>query len=128
MAEPISRIEHLYLPPGLVGRTRFYSECDRAVIATIRGGVLFVMAFWSGPARLAFAQLKRVFEEVDLSCRLELVVVDTDGCPDLYQVLATSSRGADGRLIDLTGAMPIAPLNRVAGGCRCLRAGGNGLM
>ena len=86
MAERYSRIEHLYLPPGLAGRTRFYSESDRAVMTTIRCGVLFVMAFWSGPARQAFAELKRVLEAVDPTGRLDLVVVDTDGCPDLYEL------------------------------------------
>jgi len=83
MAEAFSRIENLYLSPELAVRTRFYSEADRTVIGTIRCGVLFVMAFWSGPARLAFAELKRVLEGVDPSGRLELVVVDMDGCPDL---------------------------------------------
>jgi len=86
MAEACSRIESLYLSAGLAARTRFYSEADRAVIGTIRCGILFVMAFWSGPARLAFAELKRVLEAVDPSGRLELVVVDTDGCPDLYEL------------------------------------------
>ena len=85
MAEPYSRIDCLYLPPGLVGRTRLYSQADRAVIGTIRCGVLFVMAFWSGSARLAFGELKRVLEAVDPGGILELVVVDTDGCPDLYE-------------------------------------------
>lgn len=84
MPEPFSRIEHLYLSPRLADRTRFHSEADRAVIETMRCGVLFIMAFWSGPARVAFAELKRVLEAVDPSGRLELVVVDTDGCPDLY--------------------------------------------
>jgi hypothetical protein len=45
-----------------------------------------VMAFWSGPSRLAFAHLKKVLSEVDRNGRLELVVVDTDGCPDLYEI------------------------------------------
>jgi hypothetical protein len=81
MVEPYSRVEQLYLSSALAKRTRFYSEADRAVLATIRCGVLFVMAFWSGPARLAFQELKRVLEAVD--CRLELVVVDMDGCPDI---------------------------------------------
>ena len=86
MVERYSRIEHLYLSSTLAKRTRFYSEADRAVLATIRCGVLFVMAFWSGPARLAFQELKRVLEAVDPEGRLELVVVDTDGCPDIYQL------------------------------------------
>jgi hypothetical protein len=86
MVEPYSRIEQLYLSPALAKRTRFYSEADRAVLATIQCGVLFVMAFWSVPARSAFQQLKRVLEAVDPGGRLELVVVDTDGCPDLYDL------------------------------------------
>jgi hypothetical protein len=86
MVEPYSRIEQLYLSSALAKRTRFYSEADRAVLATIRCGVLLVMAFWSGPARLAFQELKRVLEAVDPEGRLELVVVDTDGCPDFYEL------------------------------------------
>jgi hypothetical protein len=86
MGEPWSRIEHLYLSSAMTKRTRFYSEADRSVLGTIRCGVLFVMAFWSGPARLAFQELKRVLEAVDPEGRLELVVVDTDGCPDIYQL------------------------------------------
>jgi hypothetical protein len=30
--------------------------------------------------------LKRILEAVDLDGDLELVVVDTDGCPDLYEL------------------------------------------
>jgi hypothetical protein len=84
LAESYSRIESLHLSASLASRTRFYSEADRKVIGTINKGVLFVMAFWSGGARLAFEELKRVLETTDSDGRLELVVVDTDGCPDLY--------------------------------------------
>lgn len=86
MAEAYSRREQLYLSSALDGRTRFYSEADCTVIETIRCGVLFVMAFWSGPARKAFTELKRALEEVDPGGHLELVVVDTDGCPDIYAI------------------------------------------
>lgn len=112
MPEPWSRIEHLYLSPGLVDRTRFFSEADRTVIENIRCGVLFVMAFWSGPARLAFAELQRVLETVDPEGRLELMVVDTDGCPDLHHVpeFAGKLHGAgeaawvrDGRIVRTSG-------------------------
>jgi hypothetical protein len=86
MAKPYSQIEYLYLPPSLAKRTRFYSEADQSIVGTIRYGVLFVMAFWSGTSRLAFAELKRSFEANDPEGRLELVVVDTDGCPSLYEL------------------------------------------
>lgn len=112
MPEAYSRRENLYLTPGLDGRTRFYSEAERAVIGTIRCGVLFVLAFWSGPARLAFVALKRVLEELDPGGRLELVVVDNDGCPDLHKlpVFAGKTAGAgetawvrDGQVLRTSG-------------------------
>jgi hypothetical protein len=112
MMEAPNRIEGLYLTPGLAARTRFYAEADRSIIGTICCGVLFVMAFWSGPARLAFAELKRVLEAADPDGRLELVVVDTDGCPDLYELpeLAGKLSGAGetawvqgGRIVSTSG-------------------------
>jgi hypothetical protein len=72
------------LPPSLAGRTRFIAATDRSVIQTIKLGLLFIMAFWSGPSSLGFAKLKQVLTMTDPEGRLELVVVDTDGCPDLY--------------------------------------------
>jgi hypothetical protein len=86
MVEGYSRRESLYLPPELDSRTRFYPEADRSIVGTISCGVLFVMAFWSGPSRLTFAALKKVLAEVDPEGRVELVVVDTDGCPELYDL------------------------------------------
>jgi hypothetical protein len=86
MAEPYSRIENLYLPLSLLKRTRFYSEADQSILGTIRCGVLFVMGFWSGTSRNAFAELKRVLEANDPNGRIELIVVDTDGCPSLYEL------------------------------------------
>jgi hypothetical protein len=74
------------LPASLAGRLRFVPQANRSIVRTIRCGVLFVMAFWSGPARKAFAELKRVLAAVDPGGRLELVVVDTDGCPDLHEL------------------------------------------
>jgi hypothetical protein len=71
------------LPPGHAGRVRYLANCDRSVMGSIPLGVLFVMAWWSGPSRQAFAKLKQVLAEVDPNGRLELVVVDADGCADL---------------------------------------------
>lgn len=86
MAEAFDRVKALgELPGSHAGRTRLLPESDRSVIGSIRLGVLFVMAYWSGTSRLGFAHLKRVLAEADPGGRLELVVVDTDGCPDLYK-------------------------------------------
>jgi hypothetical protein len=70
----------------LAGRVRYLSETDRSVIQTIRCGVLFVMAFWSGTSLRSFTHLKQTLARLDPDGRLEVVVVDTDGCPDLYHV------------------------------------------
>jgi hypothetical protein len=86
MADGLDRVKALgELPDSHAGRLRFLAEADRSVIGSIRLGVLFVMAFWSGASRQGFAKLKQVLAALDPGGRLELVVVDTDGCPDLYQ-------------------------------------------
>jgi hypothetical protein len=71
--------------PPLTGRIRFLPQADRSVIRTIRCGILFIMAFWSGTSFQSFARLKQVLSRLDPAGRLEVVVVDTDGCPDLYE-------------------------------------------
>jgi hypothetical protein len=84
VAEEFDHVKALgELPVSHAGRTRFLAEADRSVIGPIRLGVLFVMAFWSGPSRQGFAKLKDVLAAHDPGGRLEVVVVDTDGCPDL---------------------------------------------
>jgi hypothetical protein len=80
-----ARVLKLREPP-LAGRARYLAEADRSVIRTIRCGILFVMAFWSGTSIQSFARLKQILSRLDPSGRLEVVVVDTDGCPDLYEV------------------------------------------
>jgi hypothetical protein len=86
MAEAFDPLKGLgELPASHAGRVRLLPTADRSVFGTIRLGVLFVMAWWSGPSRQGFAQLKQVLAALDPGGRLEVVVVDTDGCPDLYE-------------------------------------------
>ena len=86
MGGPFDRLSALgELPPSHRDKMRFLPKADRSVIDTIRVGVLFVMAFWSGSARAAFVRLKRVLSDIDPGGQLEVVVVDTDGCSDLYE-------------------------------------------
>ncbi len=116
MAEAFDRVKALGdLPASHANRTRFLAEADRTVIGTIRLGVLFVMAFWSGPARQGFARLKQVLAAVDPGGRLELVLVDTDGCPDLYETPEFAGRlhgsgevawVCDGRVVNTSGTGP----------------------
>jgi hypothetical protein len=71
-------------PAGGV-RFRHLMTADRSAIQSVSLGVLFVMAWWSGPSIQAFAKLKQALATLDPSRRLELVVVDTDGASDLYE-------------------------------------------
>jgi hypothetical protein len=65
-------------------RVRFFAQADRSIVGSVQLGVLFVMAFWSGQSRQAFAALKQSLLVGDPTGEIELVVVDTDSCPDLY--------------------------------------------
>lgn len=79
------RILKLTEPP-FAGRVRFLAEANRTVFETLRFGILFVMAFWNGTSSHSFTWLKRCLLKNDPEGLLEVLVVDTDGCPDLYEV------------------------------------------
>jgi hypothetical protein len=68
-----------------VGRIRYVPDADAATVRSLRRGVLFLMAFWSGPSVQAFAKLTEVLARLDAEA-LELVVADVDGSPDLYEL------------------------------------------
>lgn len=67
-------------------RIRYVPEADAATVRSIRRGVLFLMAFWSGGAVQAFARLTEVLARLDAQGSLELVVADVDGSPELYEL------------------------------------------
>jgi hypothetical protein len=69
-----------------VGRIRYVPAPDETVVAAISRGILFQMAFWSGPAVQAFAKLTEVIARLDPDGRIELVVVDIDGSERLSLV------------------------------------------
>ncbi len=108
-----------FTPQLLQSRSiRFLPEADASIIETIKCGVLFVMAFWSGPARQAYTALRKTLEEVDPTGSLELVVVDTDGIPDIYSMPEFLGKmcGAgettwikDGRIVSTTAGMGFRP-------------------
>jgi hypothetical protein len=94
-----------------VGRIRYVPDTDASTVRSIRRGVLFLMAFWSGPAVRAFAQLTEVLDRLNAE-GVELVVVDVDGSPDLYELpeLKGKVHGAgetawvrDGRIVATSG-------------------------
>jgi len=62
-----------------VERIRYVPDADERVVRAITRGVLFQMAFWSGPAVQAFAKLTEVIAKLAPDGRIDFVVVDIDG-------------------------------------------------
>jgi hypothetical protein len=69
-----------------VERIKYVPDADERVVRAITRGVLFQMAFWSGPAVQAFAKLTEVIAKMDPENRIDLVVVDIDGSEALSAV------------------------------------------
>ncbi len=69
-----------------IERIDYRAEADASVISSIDRGILFLMAFWSGPSLKAFTKLTETIARVDEGGDLKLVVVDVDGSPALYEV------------------------------------------
>ncbi len=69
-----------------VERIRYFPDAQEDVVAAISRGILFQMAFWSGPAVQAFAKLTEVIARLDPDGQIELVVVDIDGSERLSAV------------------------------------------
>jgi hypothetical protein len=78
-----SLVKYSKLP---IRRVTYLPDADEAIIRSIGRGILFLMAFWSGPSVTTFARLTEVVARLDQGGALELVVVDVDGSPALYQV------------------------------------------
>jgi hypothetical protein len=69
-----------------LNRIRYFPEADETIIGGIDRGILFLMAFWSGPSLKAFASITETVLRLDTSHALELVVVDLDGSPAVCTV------------------------------------------
>jgi hypothetical protein len=78
-----SLVKYSKLP---IERIRYLPDADEKVIKEISRGILFQMAFWSGPAVRAFAKLTEVIARLDPDGKTELVVVDIDGAERLSAV------------------------------------------
>ena len=94
-----------------VERINYYPDADEAALRSIGRGVLFLMAFWSGPSVQAFAKLTEVLASLPQH-DLELVVVDVDGSAPLYELpefkgqIAGAGETAwvrDGRIVATSG-------------------------
>jgi hypothetical protein len=67
-----------------IERVRYSPDSEPSLIQDIKCGILFVMAFWSGPSIKAFNQLTEVVNRLDPDGTLEFVVIDTDGAERFY--------------------------------------------
>lgn len=94
-----------------VDRIRYVPNADNQTIRSIRRGVLFLMAFWSGPSVAAFSKLTEMLSRIGME-GLELVVVDVDGSQELETVpeFKEMIRGAgetawvrDGEIVSTSG-------------------------
>lgn len=69
-----------------IERIDYRPDADETIIGEIDRGILFLMAFWSGPSITAFTKLTEVVARLDTEVTLQLVVADVDGSPALYEV------------------------------------------
>jgi thiol-disulfide isomerase/thioredoxin len=94
-----------------VERIKYLADADEENVRAIGRGILFLMAFWSGPSVKAFAKLTEVVASLPAH-DLELVVVDVDGSFPLYELpefkgqISGSGETAwvrDGRIVTTSG-------------------------
>lgn len=64
---------------------RYVADADTDIVRSIHNGVLFLVAFWSGPSLNAFSKLTKAIHDMGVG-DLEFVAVDVDGSPDIYQL------------------------------------------
>ncbi len=70
-----------------VERIRYFAEADSSIVDHMGTGVLFLIAWWSGPAVENFRTLSHVIGNLDPDGQLEFVVIDVDGAEGLKEVL-----------------------------------------
>jgi hypothetical protein len=73
-------------------RLRVARQLDELHMSTIRRGIIFIFAVWSGPAIVAFQRFTRVLADIDTT-GVDLVVLDTDS------LTAEAGRALWGRVV-----------------------------
>ncbi|QDV56895.1 hypothetical protein [Rosistilla oblonga] len=68
---------------ALGGRARYDADLSATVLADLSCAIVMVNAFWSGPSMQTLVRIANVIADVDVDCRIELIVCDTDHIPDL---------------------------------------------
>lgn len=66
-------------------RWDYYAQADRSLVAGMDLGLLFLVAFWSGPALASFSRLTEALQSFAEE-EIHLTVVDVDGADDLCRL------------------------------------------
>jgi hypothetical protein len=85
--QPIQRFKPKDIIEGRIlprTRIRYFDHAGVRELETLDTGVFFILAWWSGPAFIALDHLTKAILSADPAGKIELVIVDTDGIPDLY--------------------------------------------
>ncbi len=69
------------IPPE---RVTYHFDSGTEILERIDRGLLFVMAFWSGPSFQSLVAITEILADLDPSGCLEFVVLDTDGATELH--------------------------------------------
>ncbi len=89
-------------------RLRVVRHLDEANVSSIRRGIVFIFAVWSGPAVIAFERFTRVLAGIDTT-GLDLVVLDTDCLtPEAGLALWRSNIGGGGETLWIRDGVVVA--------------------
>ena len=114
--DPVESISPLVEP--IADRVHFLPEPTIDTVSSIRCGVVFVIAFWSGPARSALATFCKTLDRVDVSRAIHVYVVDTDAVPEsLANWLQLDAISGMGEIFWICRGNPTARHGRLAGVC-----------
>jgi len=69
----------------IADQVEYVGTPHRSLIDEISLGVLFIMAFWSGPSRQAFQHLIESIAAFDSDRKLRIVVADIDGMQQFHE-------------------------------------------
>ena len=69
----------------LADRVEYVPSPQSSLVDEISLGVLFIMAFWSGPSRQGFHKLISAIAKYDSDGQLRIVVADIDGMQQFHE-------------------------------------------
>jgi len=86
--QPVERLKPKDIIEGralLKSKVQFLDRAGVRDLDQLDTGIFFILAWWSGPAHIALDRLAKAILKADPGGRLELIIADTDGIPELYE-------------------------------------------